>query len=166
MQDLGRERSIDKVHPNAAAKMVELVPRPLSPARGDASGRPRAVDYSLRKMRSFEEGRPSVENQARQQHSEAAPTFSPFPKIPAHQRSGGNLRSTAREENMIPRPLAPNHALKEKNSEASLRRAHKVLKKRPGNELNGRPLIHITKPSNERAILIRQGDAPMVPHAM
>lgn len=66
---------------------------------------------------------------------------------------------------IVPKPLAPSHAIKEKRPEASTKRT-KVLRKKPSNELNRKPLIHITKPSNERAVLVRDGDAAIMPHAM
>lgn len=166
MKGLGRENTALESHALGRSRQEQPVPRPVSPARSDDSGRPSAVDHSLHKMRSFEMERPSVENQRRKGRLEPPKMHvSPFPKIPLHQRSTASLRPTAQD---IPiASAARDNFLTSKRSEASLRRPHKVLRKKTSSEINRRPIIHIIKPSQESAELGLEHYFPQpLPHAM
>lgn len=168
-KDLGREKSIRStrsVHPDAFPKVEAELPRPTSPCRGDESGRPSAVDRSLRNLRSLDLERPSVENQRRRGNT-GPPKMqvSPFPKVPLHQRSNASLKKSATESREV-KAVAPADLLKMKKSTSSLKKARQVLRKKPSHEHNIRPIIHITKPSQEQSVFAGAEQYPMPPHAM
>lgn len=156
------ERTVRSIH--EAFPKLDALPRPTSPCRGDESGRPSAVDRSLRNLRSLDLERPSVENQRRRGHT-GPPKLqvSPFPKVPLHERS--SLKQPASVDKGL-RTLAPADLLKMKKSTTSLKKAREVLRKKPSHEYNRRPIIHITKPSQEQSMIWGAETAPTPPHAM
>lgn len=142
MKGLGLERTFSRDQSRTPMRRTDLLPRPMSPCRSDDGGRPSAVDHSLQKLRSFEMGRPSIENRRRAPKADPPKMkVSAFPKIPEHQRSAASLK-TAKESMSI-----RTNTLKPKASQSSIKRGLNVLRKRPSHETNIRPRIHITKPS-------------------
>lgn len=142
-------------------------PRPTSPARSDENGRPAAVDHSIKKMRSFNNDSSSMSSHARTTWAQrpshipiasnlrvTPPRSSPvnisiFPQIPEHQR---HPPAAAKVE--VASAAATGKKLTLKTSSVSLGgkpvRAGKLQKKaRTGGELRT-PVIHVTKPSQER----------------